>query len=319
MKNIPIFRFLAVLPLLALMMGSGTISEPKAEIYPLDAMEAPVYYVADKPLSEGDTCELAVIMIHGWYGGVQVLKEQFTLMTTFEDAYIVSPLYPRTQTMESRKIAKDGRAIWNDSWPRDLTIQGTPDDDWRGGGDATGTTMSSFDVVDEVLAQLSDCEKYPNLKRIALIGYSAGGQFVDRYVAVGKGAVREGITLVYAAMSPSTFLVPTSTEIWHYGISNRPRYCRETSDEQIMENLRQRRCLYGCGALDTREGSLDKTPPAMKQGANRIERYRNFKALVEKDPHRAAVTVFHTFDSLAHESLKTYTDPFFVEYVKGDK
>ena len=51
MKNIPIFRFLAVLPLLALMMRSGTISDPKAEIYPLDGMEAPVYYVADKPLS----------------------------------------------------------------------------------------------------------------------------------------------------------------------------------------------------------------------------------------------------------------------------
>ncbi|MBR2331136.1 MAG: hypothetical protein IKA38_01460, partial [Alistipes sp.] len=60
MKNIPIFRFLALLPLMALMMGSGTISEPKAEIYPLDGMGALVYYVADKPLSEGDTCELAV-------------------------------------------------------------------------------------------------------------------------------------------------------------------------------------------------------------------------------------------------------------------
>lgn len=319
MKNIPIFRFLAVLPLLALMMGSGTITEPKAEIYPLDGMEAPVYYVAEKPLSEGDTRELAVIMIHGWYGGVQVLKEQFTLMTTFDDAYIVSPLYPRTQTMESRKIEKDGRAIWNDSWPRDLTIPGSPDDDWRGGGDATGTTMSSFDVVDEVLAQLSDREKFPNLKRIALVGYSAGGQFVDRYVAVGKGVVREGITLIYAAMSPSTFFMPTSTDIWHYGISNRPRYCRETSNEQIMENLCQRRCLYSCGTLDVREGTLDKTPPAMQQGENRFARYLYHKSQVEQDPRRAEVAVFHTFDSLAHESLKTYANPVFVEYVRGTR
>lgn len=319
MKNISIFRFFAMLPLLALMMCSGTRAEPKAEIYPLDGMEAPVYYVASKPLSKGDKSELAVIMIHGWYGGVQVLKEQFTLMKTFEDAYIVSPLYPRAQTMASRKIENDGRAIWNDSWPRDLTIPGSPDDDWRGGGDANDTTMSSFDVVDEILAQLSDRENFPNLKRIALVGFSAGGQFVDRYVAVGKGVVREGITLVYAAMSPSTYLLPNSTDTWHYGISNRPRYCRETSDEQIMENLRRRRCLHGCGALDVREGSLDKTPPAMQQGENRFARYQNFKAVVEQDPRWAEVALFHTFDSLGHESLKAYADPFFVEYVKGDK
>ena len=319
MKLFAIIRTGIIASLLAIVVGCAPKSEPVGNIYRFEGIEPAVYYTAVSPLSEGFDGETVAIVIQGWHGGVKVHKGYIAMQSTLKDAYVVSPMFPRAESMKKNGVELDGRAIWNNSWSLDLTVPGTPDDDWRGGGDANGTSMSSYDVVDEILAQLSDCEKYPNLKRIALIGYSAGGQFVDRYVAVGKGAVRVGITLVYAAMSPSTFLVPTSTEIWHYGISNRPRYCRETSDEQIMENLRQRHCLYGCGALDTREGSLDKTPPAMKQGANRIERYRNFKALVEKDPHRAAVTVFHTFDSLAHESLKTYTDPFFVEYVKGDK
>lgn len=55
----------------------------------------------------------------------------------------------------------------------------------------------------------------------------------------------------------------------------------------------------------------------MKQGENRFARYQNLKAQVEKDTHRSKVTVFHTFDSIAHESLKAYTDPFFVEYIRG--
>ena len=318
MKKSIILRLAILLPLLALIFSCApkVPSEPTAEIYQLEGMEAPVYYAAPKPLSDGDKGELAVIMIQGWGGGVQVLKEQLALQKSLGDVYVVSPLYPRTQVMEKHNIAKDDRAIWNESWPRDLTIPGTPHDDWRGGGDANGTTMSSYDVVDELLAQLSYKKLFPNLKKIVMVGFSAGGQFVGRYVAVGKGVVREGITLEYAAMAPSTFLWPSSTDTWHYGISNRPRYCRETSDEQMMENLRHRRCLHGCGSLDVGEGSLDKTPPAMKQGENRFVRYLNFKAMVEKDEKWAEKVVFHTFDSIAHKAIKAYADPVFVEYVK---
>jgi dienelactone hydrolase len=321
MKKSAIFRLAILLPLLALIFSCApkVPSEPTAEIYQLEGMEAPVYYAAPKPLSDGDKGELAVIMIQGWGGGVQVLKEQLALQKSLGDVYVVSPLYPRTQVMEKHNIAKDDRAIWNESWPRDLTIPGTPHDDWRGGGDANGTTMSSYDVVDELLAQLSYKKLFPNLKKIVMVGFSAGGQFVGRYVAVGKGVVREGITLEYAAMAPSTFLWPSSTDTWHYGISNRPRYCRETSDEQMMENLRSRRCLHGCGSLDVGEGSLDKTPPAMKQGENRFVRYLNFKAMVEKDEKWAEKVVFHTFDSIAHKAIKAYDDPVFVEYVKEIK
>ena len=86
-----------------------------------------------------------------------------------------------------------------------------------------------------------------------------------------------------------------------------------------MENLRSRRCLHGCGSLDIGEKSLDKTPPAMKQGENRYARYLNFKALVEKDEKWAEKVVFHTFDSIAHKASMAYADPFFVEYVKNIK
>lgn len=317
-KSVIIFRVCTMVLALWSIVGCQSKSEPSASIYRLDGIEPAVYYTASKPLSDGDKGEIAVVMIQGWHGGVQVLPGFLALQKSLgEKVYVISPMYPRTEMMEKYNIEKDGRAIWNESWPLDLTIPGVPDDDWRGGGDANGTELSSFDVVDALFAKLSDRTLFPNLKRIALVGFSAGGQFVGRYVAVGKGEVGPGIELRYVAMAPSTFLIPNN-DIWHYGLKGRPRYSRNISDEQIMENLRSRRCLHACGALDTLEASLDMTATAMKQGENRYVRFKNFRRLVNIDTRWSSVTTFHTFDSIGHASVSAYADPFFVEYVVGE-
>jgi hypothetical protein len=220
--------------------------------------------------------------------------------------------------MERYNIAADGRAIWNESWPLDLTVPGTPDDDWRGGGDAAGTELSSFDVIDTLFTRLSNRKLFPNLKKIALVGFSAGGQFVGRYVAVGKGKVGDGIKVEYAAMAPSTFLRLEPADTWHYGLANRPRYCRDMSEEHILANLRSRRCFHGCGELDTLEESLDRTATAMKQGTNRLVRFENFRRAVNEDSEWSASVVFHTFSNIGHEATKAYADPVFVKYVVED-
>ena len=309
----------SALMVLMLFAGCATSTDKVTSIYRLDGIEPAVYYTAPGALTEGYDGETAVIMIQGWHGGVQVLEEQLALQKALDDAYVISPMYPRTEMTERFNIEPDGRAIWNNSWPLDLTIPGVPDDDWRGGGDANGTELSSFDIIDTLFARLSDKSLFPNIKRIALVGFSAGGQFVGRYVAVGKGKVGEGIELKYVAMAPSTFLRLEPNDTWHYGLKNRPRYSREMSNEQILENLRSRQCMHGCGALDTLEGSLDKTATAMKQGYNRMVRFENFRKAVEEDERWREVVTFHTFDSIGHDAVSAYADPFFVNYVTGKK
>ena len=305
------------LAVVLLLEGCSAPTEKITSIYRLDGVEPAVYYTAQSALTDGYDGETAVIMIQGWHGGVQVLKEQLALQSALGDAYVISPMYPRAEMTERYNIEPDGRAIWNNSWPLDLTIPGVPDDDWRGGGDANGTELSSFDIIDTLFARLSDRKHFPNIKRIALVGFSAGGQFVGRYVAVGKGKVGEGIELKYVAMSPSTFLRLEPNDTWHYGLKNRPRYCREMSEVQILENLRSRRCLHACGALDTLERSLDKTATAMKQGHNRMVRFENFRKAVESDERWREVVTFHTFASIGHDAVAAYADPFFVNYVTG--
>lgn len=317
MKLTNLFR-IATLALLTLLVGCSSQEEKVTSIYRLEGIEPAVYYTATSPLTEGFNGETAVIMIQGWHGGVQVLREQLALQKSLgNDVYVISPMYPRTEMTKEYNIAPDGRAIWNESWPLDLTIPGLPDDDWRGGGDANGTELSSFDIIDTLFARLSDRELFPNMKRIALVGFSAGGQFVGRYVAVGKGKVGEGIELKYVAMAPSTFLRLEPNDTWHYGLKNRPRYCREMREEQILENLRSRQCMHGCGALDTLEKHLDRTAAAMKQGNNRMERYENFRKAVEQDEQWSKMVTFHTFKSIGHDAISAYADPFFVNYVTG--
>lgn len=285
-------------------------------VYLLEGMEAPVYYTSTKPVTDGDRGKVVVIMAHGWGGGTGLLEEQVALQEALGDMYVVAPLFARSQTMERDGIAPDGRVVWNDSWSRDLTKPGVPDDDWRGGGDANGTSMSSYDVIDSLFARFADKRLFPRLKKVVLVGFSAGGQFVGRYVAVGKGTVRPGVEVAYAAMAPSTELVPSSDVIWHYGLAGRPRYSRDLSEAEIMENLRTRRCLHACGALDTLETDLDRTPNAMKQGPNRYERFLSFRSVVESDPLWADNVVFHVFDSLGHDASGAYSDPVFISFVK---
>lgn len=317
MKLFAIIRTGIIASLLAIVVGCAPKSEPVGNIYRFEGIEPAVYYTAVSPLSEGFDGETVAIVIQGWHGGVKVHKGYIAMQSTLKDAYVVSPMFPRAESMKKNGVELDGRAIWNNSWPLNLTVPGTADDDWRGGGDAEGTELSSYEIIDLLLAKLSDKTLFPNLRKVALIGFSAGGQFVGRYVAVGKAEVAPHIEMRYVALAPSTFLIPEPNDSWHYGLKGRPRYSRNISEEQIMENLRSRRCLHGCGVLDTLEKDLDMTPLAMKQGRNRYVRFENFKELVSKDPRWSEVTTFHAFEGIGHESQKAYTDPFFVNYVLG--
>ena len=318
MKLFAIIRTGIIASLLAIVVGCAPKSEPVGNIYRFEGIEPAVYYTAVSPLSEGFDGETVAIVIQGWHGGVKVHKGYIAMQSTLKDAYVVAPMFPRAESMKKNGVELDGRAIWNYSWPLNLTVPGTPDDDWRGGGDAEGTELSSYEIIDLLLAKLSDKTLFPNLRKVALIGFSAGGQFVGRYVAVGKAEVAPHIEMRYVALAPSTFLIPEPNDSWHYGLKGRPRYSRNISEEQIMENLRSRRCLHGCGVLDTLEKDLDMTPLAMKQGRNRYVRFENFKELVSKDPRWSEVTTFHAFEGIGHESQKAYVDPFFVNYVLGE-
>ena len=303
-------------------------TEPNIQRFAFTGLEAPVFYNAESSLYDGSQCELAVVHVHGWGSGVGIAKEEVPLTKALKAAlgpdakppYIISPLFPRRAILKHMKEPVDGRAIWNDSWRGSLADAVAPNDDWRGGGDAVGTHLSSYDVIDHVFATLSDKRLFPNLKRVVLTGYSAGGQFVGRYAAVGKGVVRNGITLEYAAMAPSTELRLDPNVSWHYGLKNRPRYSAELTFDQILGNLSRRRVWRGCGDADTKgpgQTALDVSPNAMAQGKNRYERFLSLKEHLKQFPSWEKQVSFHTFKGMSHNNAAAHSSKELISFIIG--
>ena len=146
-------------------------------------------------------------------------------------------------------------------------------------------------------------------------GFSAGGQFVGRYVAVGKGAVRDGVEIRYAAMAPSTELRFDENTMWHYGLRDRPRYSRGLTTAQIYANLSSRRVFRACGTADCKTGgALDICPEAAAQGNNRYDRFLCFQRYLESYPEWRRMVSFHSFPGMAHEWFRAYEQESLVRY-----
>ena len=304
--------------------GGAAVGEQDLARFELQGLPVKFFYDAVKPIEAGDGCDVAVVLVHGWGGGGEAAAEQLPLVKALAAAvgeggsapYVIAPLFPRYDTLKRVKTDYDGRAVWNVQWEKD----GSPGDDWRGGGDAVGTTFSSYDVIDSIFAAFGDRGRYPNLRRVVLTGFSAGGQFAGRYAAVGKGFVREGVEVAYAAMAPSTeFRYDPETE-WLYGLKNRPRYPAAVTDAKILANLSSRRVWRGCGTEDVLSvpyTSLDITPAAMAQGTNRYDRFCGFERYLKRYPAWAKQVTFHPFTGIGHKTVLAHTDKAFIDFVLG--
>lgn len=83
---------------------------------------------------------------------------------------------------------------------------------WRAGGvSPTDPGLSSFDYVDAIVRKLADKRTFPNLTKIVIAGFSAGGQYVNRYEMANKvdGALN-GVSISYVVGDPSSFAWPTA-------------------------------------------------------------------------------------------------------------
>jgi len=161
--------------------------------------------------------------------------------------------------------------------------------------------VCSFSVMDRIFQKLGRPGKFPNLKRVILMGHSAGGQYVNRYAAGSRAEDRlymSGIRVRYIVANPSTYMylngrrkignpagfssVPSGQSCdgkynnYRYGLRKRNRYMRRVAADQIRSQYASRDVVYLLGQQDTGSAALDQSCPAMFQGRNRLERGRIF-------------------------------------------
>lgn len=209
---------------------------------------------------------------------------------------IVAPLFQVSST--------DASHCHSDGLPEAL-----PDDalwnchSWLDGGKDNAGNLSAFSALDETIADLK--QRWPALSEITVAGFSAGGQFVQHYIAFSHRPA--GVTLRYVVADPGSWLYfdalnadacPAVSD-YKYGMHNLPAWLPD-DPIKARDRYRSAEVRYLEGSDDRGKGKgrywriLDKSCAAMAQGASRLERGENY-ARYDRDvlkparPHTLAI------------------------------
>jgi hypothetical protein len=182
---------------------------------------------------------------------------------------------------------------------------------WKGGGPAIGPEpISSFSAMDSLLRQLTESRSLSGNRNLSvvIIGNSAGGQYVNRYAAVGRAPDRlakDGIPVSFVVANPSTYLyfdksrpvdVAGQEDVnrWRYGFNEPPPYV-DSSPEECLKRYVERDVTIVLGAEDRDADALllEVSAAAMAQGANRLERGLNYAEHVRTLAREAGLTHQH--------------------------
>lgn len=81
---------------------------------------------------------------------------------------------------------------------------------WAWGGnssDELAASISSFQVLDEMLLALANRTRFPKLRRVVLAGHSGGGQALQRYALANRVheiLIEAGLSVQYFPANPSS-------------------------------------------------------------------------------------------------------------------
>jgi hypothetical protein len=252
---------------------------------------------ASRPLGAlRDTDERVVIVVHG------ALRDADRYLGLAQDAarrsgsaaLIAAPQFLSEVDTGDRAAVPEGALYWS--------VEG-----WKGGYPALGPTrLSSFSAMDSLLSHLAGDAGRP--AAVVIVGNSAGGQFVNRYAAVGRGPgtlAERGIPVRFIIANPSTYLyfdrqrpfaVPDGRLVnrWRYGFDGAPPYVEGGPRPNLARYL-ARDVTIVLGEQDADPGALllEVSPAAMTQGRNRRERGVCYERHVRRLAREAGYPVRH--------------------------
>jgi pimeloyl-ACP methyl ester carboxylesterase len=124
----------------------------------------------------------------------------------------------------------------------------------------------TYAIIPKIVAHVRELESRPGLGYL-LVGHSAGGQFLVRLAAfLPADAVR------IVAANPGSHLFPTRDQNFGYGFGGLPP---DLSDDTVIRRYLAAPLTLYLGTDDIYpRPSFDESPPAMRQGPNRLERGR---------------------------------------------
>ncbi|TMW68169.1 hypothetical protein Poli38472_007841 [Pythium oligandrum] len=263
------------------------------------------YYISYNATIPASSYKHLVLVVHGQPRDVRStmagpIETRFAAEKT-TGALIVGPLF---------QVAADANANCNaDSRPippataNDATWTCSS---WMQGRESTNNGPSSFVALNNLLSKLK--QDFPSLSTASLVGFSAGGQFMQRYIAFSK--IPSGVTAKFLVASPSSYLyfdsvrpspvgkdwsacttndacsfsfaTPTNcatSNQWKYGLDARPASVAGEA-ATLRSNYVSANIIYVAGSQDT--GSADDGCAAVVQGSGRLQRALAYAAYDRK-------------------------------------
>ncbi len=230
-------------------------------------------------------------------------SESLTTITTLagaenENTLIIAPQFPLEIDIARFMpyLPDKGQAIAR--WPV------SRNSGWQTGEDSIAKPpfkgISSFTALDLLLLMLADRDRFPALQQVVLVGHGVGGDFVQRYAAVGQAPdilAKQGLPVRFLAANASSYLYLTSVRpspvaanftmadttqcpnVTHYpyGLANLVPYARRSGPEAIRLRYTERRVMYLLSENIVNDPYLDNDCAAMAQGKDRLSRGRNYE------------------------------------------
>ncbi len=207
---------------------------------------------------------------------------------------------------------------------------------WRIGDESVSSekrkmdeTFSSFSLVDSLIARACNKKLFPSLKKITIIGHSAGGQFVSRYVGMTPLPNKlSGYTFNFIVMNPSTYLYlddrrPVQTDKgvafvkpdtagcssfndYPRGMEKLNPYASIVGVDKIKQQFLMRDITYILGEKDVNmnDSSLDKTCEGNMQGRFRLERGQFYYEYIQLYSPKKKIHQIAVVPDVAHDGDK---------------
>ncbi|HEX6442628.1 MAG TPA: hypothetical protein VF007_10605 [Stellaceae bacterium] len=264
----------------------------------------------------------AVVIVHGYSRNADDYFKSIAALAPDEHTLVVAPQFLASEDAAAHSLPDSVLR-----WKREA---------WSGGGDAEGASpVSSFEAIDGLLLALADHVRLPDLQTIVLAGFSAGGQLVQRYTAVGQAADKieaRGIPLHYVVGSPSSYLYFSDErplpeggfgpfarasacpnyDGWKYGLAGvLPRYVEPALKDGAVA-LERRYAgldvvyLLGGADNDPNHPQLDKSCAAEAQGPSRLDRGLAYFAYLREHNGTALRQRLWQIPGVAHQHARVF-------------
>jgi hypothetical protein len=207
---------------------------------------------------------------------------------------------------------------------------------WRSGDESVSSkkrampeTFSSYSLVDSMIARVCNPVLFPNLKKITIIGHSAGGQFVQRYIGMTPMPnILRGYKFRFIAMNPSSYMYfddrrpvvkdtllffrrPDSAlcstfNDYPKGFEKLNPYAAKIGMNSIFTQFFQRDVvfLFGGNDVDMTDPNLDKTCSGSLQGLFRLERGQFFYEYLQTFVEKGKVHKMEIVPNVGHNAEK---------------